>query len=41
VRYLVISATYAEATHVPERLDVVVTGFGNTAAAAVPTPAIL
>jgi len=38
---LVISATAAEATHVPAGLDVVVTGIGKTAAAAATTEALL
>jgi adenosylhomocysteine nucleosidase len=38
---LVISATAAEATRVPAGFDVVVTGIGKTAAAAVTTEAIL
>lgn len=36
-RYLVVSATRAEAAHLPEGLDLVVTGIGKTAAAAVLT----
>ena len=40
-RYLVVSATAAEATHVPAGLDVVVTGIGKTAAAAATTEALL
>ena len=41
VRVLVVSATAAEARHVPDGLDVVVTGIGKTAAAAVTTEALL
>ena len=41
MRYLVISATQAEATHVPEGLDVAITGVGKTAAAAATTQALL
>ena len=38
---LVVSATAAEAAHVPTGLEVVVTGIGKTAAAAVTTEALL
>jgi len=38
---LVVSATAAEATHVPAGTDVVVTGIGKTAAAAATTEALL
>ena len=41
VQVLVVSATAAEARHVPDGLDVVVTGIGKTAAAAVTTEALL
>ena len=38
---LVVSATEAEAAHVPAGLEVVVTGIGKTAAAALTTEALL
>ena len=41
MRYLVVSATKAEVAHAPEGLDVVITGIGKTAAAAVTTEALL
>ena len=41
VRYLVVSATTAEAVHAPDGLDVVVTGIGKTAAAVATTEAVL
>ena len=40
-RPLIVSATAAEARHVPAGLEVVVTGIGKTAAAAVTTEAVL
>ena len=41
MRYLVVSATKAEVAHVPEGLDVVITGIGKTAAASITTEALL
>lgn len=40
-RYLVVSATRAEAEHVPAGVDLVVTGIGKTAAASATTEALL
>jgi nucleoside phosphorylase len=40
-RTLVVSATEAEAVHVPPGVDVVITGIGKTAAAAATTEAVL
>jgi adenosylhomocysteine nucleosidase len=40
-RILVVSATAVEASHVPAELDVVITGIGKTAAAAVTTAALI
>lgn len=40
-RYLVVSATHAEAAHVPDELPVVVTGIGKTAAATAVSRALL
>ena len=41
MRSLVVSATKAEVAHAPSGLDVVITGIGKTAAAAIATEALL